>query len=71
MFRQGLTLADGTKCAPALLEISGCDGGPRRQPRVGKSGVVRVSLQEGFFHQVRISFPLIPRLCESSVSLSV
>lgn len=39
-FRQGLTLRDGTKCLPALLEPQG----------LGES---RITVQEGKYHQVR------------------
>lgn len=43
-FRQGLTLADGTACRPAELAIEGeADG----------LTILRVTLQEGRFHQVK------------------
>ena len=42
-FARGLTLTDGTACLPATLEPLGGDGG----------ATVRVTLHEGFFHQVK------------------
>jgi len=50
VFRAGLTLDDGTKCAPAFLEIVECG---TAQTSRGSPKVVRVSLHEGFFHQVK------------------
>ena len=46
-FRDGLELEDGTRCAPATLDVL-CAGDDERGERVR----VRVTLHEGFFHQV-------------------
>ena len=42
-FMAGMTLEDGTSCAPAILEVL-------------ESSMVRVTLHEGFFHQASLTY---------------